>query len=99
MNDRTQPRNLRDAVHGMLLAVAPERTAELQSYWNEYSPQFQILEDDGPDGPIVLDAGGFVHTSTRRHGNGSDSTLTDTAEVQGVLTWLGLGDRDTGASK
>lgn len=61
MNDPTQPRNLRDAVHGMFLAVAPERTAELQQYWDEYSPQFQILDDDGPDGPVVLDAGGFVY--------------------------------------
>lgn len=45
----------------MFLAVAPERTAELQRYWDEYAPRFQILEDDGPDGPIVLDAGGFVY--------------------------------------
>jgi hypothetical protein len=45
----------------MLLAVAPERTAELQRYWDEFSPQFQILEDDGPDGPVVLDAGGYVN--------------------------------------
>lgn len=61
MNNPTQLRNLRDAVQGMFLAVAPERTAELQRYWDEYSPQFQVLEDDGPDGPIVLDAGGFVY--------------------------------------
>jgi hypothetical protein len=45
----------------MLLAVVPERTDELQRYWTEFSPQFNIVEDDGPDGPIVLDAGGWVN--------------------------------------
>jgi hypothetical protein len=61
MNNPTPPPTLRDVVHDMFLAVAPERAAELQFYWYEYSPQFQILEDDGPDGPIVMDAGGFFY--------------------------------------
>lgn len=61
MNNPTPLPTLPDVVRDMFLAVAPERAAELQRYWNEYSPQFQVLEDDGPDGPIVLDAGGFVY--------------------------------------
>jgi len=52
---------LRQTVHEMLLAVAPERTEELQHYWEQFSPQFKILDDDGPDGPVVLDAGGYVN--------------------------------------
>lgn len=61
MSNPTPPTSLRDIVYDMFLAVAPEREAELQRYWSEYSPRFRILEDDGPDGPIVLDAGGFVY--------------------------------------
>ena len=60
MNNPTPPRNLREAVHDMLLGVSPERTAELQTYWEDFGLQFQILNDDGPDGPVVLDAGGYV---------------------------------------
>lgn len=61
MNNPTPLPTLREVIHDMFLAVAPERAAELQRYWDEYSPQFQILEDDGLDGPIVLDAGGFFY--------------------------------------
>ena len=60
-DERTQALQLRQTIHEMLLAVAPERTEELQHYWDEFSPQFNILEDDGPDGPVVLDAGGYVN--------------------------------------
>jgi hypothetical protein len=61
MNNPAPVPTLRDVVHDMFVGVAPERTAELQRYWDEFSPQFQILEDDGPDGPIVLDAGGYFY--------------------------------------
>ncbi len=61
MIERAHALHLRSAVHDMLLAVAPERADELQRYWNDFSPQFNILEDDGPDGPVVLDAGGYVN--------------------------------------
>lgn len=60
MNTPNPPPSLRDTVHDMLLGVTPERAAELQHYWYDFGLQIQILEDDGPDGPIVLDAGGFV---------------------------------------
>lgn len=53
-------RTLRDVVHDMLLGVTPERTAELQRYWDDFGLQFQFLGDNGPDGPVVLDAGGYV---------------------------------------
>src|SRR3546814_11449442 len=59
--ERSHALPLRQTVHEMLLDVAPERTDELQRYWTEFSPQFNILEDDGPDGQIVLDAGGWVN--------------------------------------
>lgn len=60
MNAQTPPRTLREVVHDMLLGVASERTAELQTYWDDFGLQFQILDDDGPDGLVVLDAGGYV---------------------------------------
>jgi hypothetical protein len=60
-DERAHSLQLRQAVHKMLMAVAPERTVELQRYWTEFSPQFNILADDGPDGPVVLDAGGYVN--------------------------------------
>lgn len=61
MNTPSPPHTLREVVHDMLLGVTPERTDELQRYWEEFGLQFQILEDDGPDGPVVLDAGGYVY--------------------------------------
>lgn len=54
------PLTLRDAVHNMLLGATPERTEELQHYWGEFGLQIQMLEDDGPDGLVVLDAGGYI---------------------------------------
>lgn len=60
MNIPTSAATLREAVHEMLLGVAPERTTELQRYWEDFGLQIRILDDDGPDGPIVLDAGGYV---------------------------------------
>ena len=60
MNSSTLHHGLRDMVHDMLLGVTPERSVELQDYWNAFGPQFHILEDDGPDGPVILDAGGYV---------------------------------------
>lgn len=60
-DDRVHNRSLRDAVHDMLLSVAPEQREVLQEYWDRYNPQFKILADDGPDGPIVMSAGGYVN--------------------------------------
>jgi len=54
------PLILRDTIHDMLLSVTPERAAELEHYWGEFGLQFQLLDDDGPDGLIVLDAGSYV---------------------------------------
>lgn len=61
LDGRAQALQLRQTIHEMLLAVAPERAEELQRYWNDFGPKFNILEDDGPDGPIVLDAGAYVN--------------------------------------
>lgn len=60
MNTTAHPRKLRDVVHDMFQDVVPERTADLQRYWGEFSLQFEILDDNGADGPVVLDAGGYV---------------------------------------
>ena len=54
------PLTLRDTVHRMLLGVTPERAEELQHYWGEFGLQIQMLDDDGPDGLVVLDAGGYI---------------------------------------
>ncbi|MGV8950185.1 MAG: phage exclusion protein Lit family protein [Cypionkella sp.] len=60
-NEHANALQLRQTIHEMLLGVAPERAEELQRYWDEFSPQFNVMEDDGPDGPVVLDAGGYVN--------------------------------------
>lgn len=51
---------LQAAVRDAFLGAAPERAAELEGYWESYGPQFLILADDDPVGPIIMDAGGFV---------------------------------------
>ncbi|MCC5053895.1 phage exclusion protein Lit family protein [Xanthomonas campestris] len=60
MNTPAPLLTLRDTVHDMLLGVTPERADELQRYWDDFGLQIQILGDYGPDGPVVLDAGGYV---------------------------------------
>lgn len=45
------------SVELLLDGVAPERAAELRGLWARYAPEFQHLDDDGPDGTYVLDAG------------------------------------------
>lgn len=60
MNIVAHPYAPGEAVRDMLLAVTPERAAELSAYWEELDLRVKILDDDGPDGPIVLDAGSFV---------------------------------------
>lgn len=54
------PLTLRNTVQDMLLGATPERAVELAHYWGEFGVQFQMLDDDGPDGLVVLDAGGYV---------------------------------------
>lgn len=51
---------LQDAVKELFAGVVPERAADLERYWNNFGPQFRILDDTGPDGPLVMDAGSYV---------------------------------------
>jgi hypothetical protein len=50
---------LQTVVRGLLVGVVPERTDELTEMWNTYGPQFEVLEDSGPDGTFVMDAGAY----------------------------------------
>lgn len=52
---------LQEIVKSTLEAVVPERAEELLRHWNEYPIQFQIVDDMHETGPVVLDAGSFVH--------------------------------------
>lgn len=44
-------------VRNLLLGAMPEREAEFTVLWTAYEPEFQIVDDNHDDGPIVLDAG------------------------------------------
>lgn len=37
--------------------VAPERREELDLFWVQYAPHFQLIEDSGVDGPFVFEGG------------------------------------------
>jgi len=41
----------------LLDSVAPERQVELDKLWKKYEPEFRLLEDDGPAGQFVMEAG------------------------------------------
>lgn len=49
--------DLQQVARNLLLGAIPERAGELQVLWDAYGPEFQLVEDDHPDGPIILDAG------------------------------------------
>ena len=53
----SSPADANNEVHFLLQGVAPERNDQLIGLWQTYAPQFQLLEDDGPAGEFVLEAG------------------------------------------
>ena len=41
----------------LFVGVAPERNAELSDLWQRYTPRFNFIMDNGPDGAFVMEAG------------------------------------------
>jgi len=62
MNTTTEQdhaRQLQEVTRSLFLGIVPERQDELTQYWTDFGPRFQILDDCGPDGSLIMDAGGF----------------------------------------
>lgn len=49
----------KSAVLFVLDGIAPERKDDLVRAWDQYGPEFQLLDDNGPDGKFVLEGGLF----------------------------------------
>ena len=47
-------------IRDLFLGIAPERGEKLEEYWKHYGPQFDIADDDGPSGKIVMEAGCYA---------------------------------------
>lgn len=60
-NENDREHQLQDVTKALFTGVAPERQKELEAFWNDFSVQFKILDDGGPDGSLVMDAGGYVY--------------------------------------
>jgi hypothetical protein len=50
---------LQTVVRDLFVGVVPERADELNEMWNTYGPRFELLEDSGPDGTLVMEAGAY----------------------------------------
>ncbi|MDP1766076.1 MAG: phage exclusion protein Lit family protein [Methylotenera sp.] len=56
------PRNdevIQAAARNLFEGAAPERLAELKSFWEKYQPRFNVLPDAGEEGDFILDAGAY----------------------------------------
>jgi hypothetical protein len=49
------------AARALFDGCAPERRAELDSLWQQFAPEFQVHEDDHPNGPFLFDAGAYKY--------------------------------------
>lgn len=50
---------VQQAARNLFLGCVPERRAELEEFWQKYSPEFQLIDDAGSDGTFSLEAGLF----------------------------------------
>ena len=56
------PRNdeeVQQVARSLFVGVAPERSQELEEFWHRYTPRFNFIEDNGPDGAFVMCAGAY----------------------------------------
>lgn len=55
-NIRSDP-EVQAAAKSLFLGCAPERQTDLEALWRDLDPEFQVLDDNHPEGPFIFDAG------------------------------------------
>ena len=56
-DDQRNDEEVQTAAMNLFVGVAPERNAELSDLWQRYTPRFNFIMDNGPDGAFVMEAG------------------------------------------
>ena len=56
-DDQRNDEEVQTAAMNLFVGVAPERNAELSGLWQRYTPRFNFIMDNGPDGAFVMEAG------------------------------------------
>jgi hypothetical protein len=44
---------VQQAARNLFLGCAPEREADLEELWEKYQPEFNLMDDAGPDGFFI----------------------------------------------
>jgi len=61
MSDMRNDADVQDAARALFLGCAPERHEELEKLWAKFGPEFQVHDDNHPDGPFLFDAGAYKY--------------------------------------
>ncbi|WP_207460251.1 phage exclusion protein Lit family protein [Azospirillum sp. SYSU D00513] len=61
MSDGRGDAQVQSAARALFNGCAPERKTELDDLWERFAPEFQVHEDNHPNGPFLFDAGAYKY--------------------------------------